>query len=93
MVVEGRDGTKTVTGGMALKSTQAYPRIFGDAVARVHCQNRHLCLAEDVVWSDCGELTFEQFCEGSDDGWSADANLAPVVELLKSIIVHKLDVQ
>jgi hypothetical protein len=89
--VERSDGVIAVTGDRNLKSTQAYPRDFGVAVAAVYHRFRPEVVAvARVVHERCLARDFDEssIWFGCQDEWP-DACLVPVFELLKRVTIAR----
>ncbi len=77
-------GRKRTTGASGLKATQAYPREFGRAVARVYDEHRAEVLAAIPAVS-LMPLDMDMLYGSCDDTWG-DANLDGVLGLLFALV-------
>ena len=96
LVSTSATGRKQTCGGAKLKLTQAYPYLFGMAVANLYARHRlQLVAAEHAIcaWeSSLDEITLDELCPAGDeriDLWT-DACLDSVVQVLMQLAEHQV---
>ena len=81
------DGSKQVTGDAGLKLTQAYPPLFGAAVAKAY--HYYHCVPDDMDTDDDDLCLGDIFDDDTNDEW-ADAKLHGLQLLLMRLVSDRL---